>query len=61
VLPRVSAAAAAAAAGGGKSNGKEGEPFCRTFSETTNVMFADLSSDLIDAYIHTGEGGFGGG
>jgi hypothetical protein len=57
VLPRVSAAAAAA--GGGSSNSQPGEPFCRTFSETTNVMFADLSSELVDAYIHTGESGWG--
>lgn len=49
VLPRHRAAA-------GSSNGKQGEPdvFCRTFSETTNVVFAQLSKELIDAYIHTG-------
>lgn len=50
VLPRHPAAAA------GSSNGKQAEPdvLCRTFSETTNVVFAELSKDLIDAYIHTG-------
>jgi predicted house-cleaning NTP pyrophosphatase (Maf/HAM1 superfamily) len=54
VLPRHPAAAAAAA--GSSSNGKQAEldVFCRTFSETTNVVFAELSKDLIDAYIHTG-------
>jgi predicted house-cleaning NTP pyrophosphatase (Maf/HAM1 superfamily) len=34
-------------------DGQEG-PFCRTFSETTNVLFHELSTELIDAYIHTG-------
>lgn len=38
----------------GSSNGQQGQPLCRTFSETTNVIFAELSKDLIDAYIHTG-------
>lgn len=30
-------------------------PFCRTFSETTNVVFDQLSEELIDAYIQTGQ------
>jgi predicted house-cleaning NTP pyrophosphatase (Maf/HAM1 superfamily) len=34
-------------------DGQEG-PFCRTFSETTNVLFHALPTELIDAYIHTG-------
>jgi predicted house-cleaning NTP pyrophosphatase (Maf/HAM1 superfamily) len=31
-------------------------PFCRTFSTTTNVIFHELSPELIEAYIATGEG-----
>lgn len=61
VLPRVSAAAAAAnngtstATNGGQQAAEQEQPFfCRTFSETTNVIFDELSTDLIDAYIKTG-------
>lgn len=33
----------------------QSEPYCRTFSETTNVIFDKLHEELIDAYIQTGE------